>query len=111
MANAERLAVLAKVREQKKAVSASLNDGATDSDRGRLERLETLLDGIEDELILEELSERVDELKAAASSLTRIVGQMKKSAKKIQKIIDGIDDVARALKILADIAAKASTIV
>ncbi len=35
---------------------------------------------------------------------------MKTAAKKIQNLVDQIDDAARALKILADIAAKAAAI-
>jgi len=112
MANTERLAVLAKVRESKKSVQGLLSDGAiVGKDRALLEGLESQLDEAEDALILGELSDQVDELKAASSELGKVVKKMEDSSKKIQKISDGVAEAAKALKILADIAAKAATIV
>lgn len=111
MANTERLTVLAKVRASKKAASELLNDDSiAGKDRALLERLEARLDQIEDDLILADLSERVEQLKSASIALGKVVGQMKTAAKKIQNLVDKIDDAARALKILADIAAKAAAI-
>ncbi len=70
MMNTERLTVLAKVRASKKAVSELLNDASiTDEDRVLLERLEARLDQVEDDLILADLSERVQQLKSASSAL------------------------------------------
>lgn len=112
MANTERLTVLAKVRESKKSAQELLEDEAiTGKDRALLERLEADLDEAEDALILGELADRVDDIKAASAELGKVIGRMKQSAKKIQKIADGVADAARALKVLADIAAKAATIV
>jgi hypothetical protein len=112
MANTERLSVLAKVRESKKSVQSLLGDDAiTGKDRALLEGLEAQLDGAEDTLILGELTDQIDDLNAASAGLGKVVKQMGQSAKKIQKIADGVADAAKALKILADIAAKAATIV
>ena len=112
MANTERLAVLAKVRASKKSVGQLLDDEATvGKDRALLERLESQLDEAEDALILGELSDQVDGLKAASSELGKVVKKMGDSSKKIQRIADGVAEAAKALKILADIAAKAATIV
>ena len=112
MANTERLAVLAKVRASKKSVAALLDDEATvGKERALLEGLESQLDEAEDALILGELSDQVDELKAASSELGKVVKKMEDSGRKIQKIVDGVAEAAKALKILADIAAKAATIV
>ena len=78
MMNTERLTVLAKVRASKKAVSELLNDASiTDEDRVLLERLEARLDQVEDDLILADLSERVQQLKSASSALGRVVRQIR----------------------------------
>jgi hypothetical protein len=112
MANTERLSVLAKVRESKKSVQEQLADEAiTGKDRALLENLEADLDEAEDALILGELSDRIEDLRAASSDLGKAVKKMGQSAKKIQKLADGVAAAAKALKVLADIAAKAATIV
>jgi len=112
MANTERLTVLAKVRESKKSVQELLEDDAiAGKDRALLEGLEAQLDEAEDALILGELTDRIEDLKAASSALGKVIKKMEQSAKKIQKIADGVADAAKALKVLADIAAKAATIV
>src|SRR5438105_3679233 len=109
MANTERLTVLAKVRASKKSVQELLEDDTiVGKDRDVLEDLEARLDETEDALILGELADRVDDLKAASGALDNVVTTMKQSATKIQKIADGVADAARALKILADVAAKAA---
>lgn len=111
MANTERLTVLAKVRASKKAVQDLLEDDAiTGKDRALLEGLEGDLDEAEDALILGELSEQVDALRAAGGALGKVARKMEQSAKKIQKIADGVAEAGKALKILADIAAKAAAI-
>jgi hypothetical protein len=112
MANTERLSVLAKVRESKKSAQELLEDDAiAGKDRALLERLEAELDEAEDALILGELTDRIEDLKAASSELGKVVKKMEQSAKKIQRIADGVAGAAKALKILADVAAKAATIV
>jgi uncharacterized protein Yka (UPF0111/DUF47 family) len=112
MANTERLSVLAKVRESKKSVQALLDDDSiVGKDRALLEGLESQLDEAEDDLILGELSDKIDDLEEASSDLTKVVKKMGQASKKIQKIADGVADAANALKVLADIAAKAATIV
>jgi hypothetical protein len=112
MANTERLTVLAKVRESKKAVQGLLaDDSIVGKERALLESTEGQLDEAEDALILGELTDRVEDLKASSAALGKAVKKMEQSAKRIQKIADGVADAAKALKILADIAAKAATIV
>jgi hypothetical protein len=112
MANTERLAVLAKVRESKKSAQELLEDDAiAGKDRALVERLEAELDEAEDALILGELTDRIEDLKAASGELGKVVKKMEQSAKKIQRIADGVAGAAKALKILADVAAKAATIV
>jgi hypothetical protein len=111
MANTERLSVLAKVRESKKSVQELLEDEAiTRKDRALLENLETDLDEAEDALILGELSDRIEDLKTTSSDLGKVVKKMEQSARKIQKLAEGVAAAAKAMKILADIAAKAAAI-
>ena len=111
MANTERLTVLAKVREAKNSVGELLEDDTIrGKDRALLEGLEAQLDEAEDTLILGELSDQIDELKEASSALGKVVKKMEQSARKIQRIADGVADAAKALKVLADIAAKAAAI-
>ncbi|HTK92133.1 MAG TPA: hypothetical protein VL948_18020 [Verrucomicrobiae bacterium] len=111
MANTERLTVLAKVREAKNSVSDLLEDDAIQGkDRALLEGLEAQLDEAEDTLILGELSDQIDDLKEASAALGKAVKKMEQSAKKIQRIADGVADAAKALKVLADIAVKAAAI-
>jgi hypothetical protein len=111
MANTERLSVLAKVRESKKSVQELLEDEAiTGKDRALLENLETHLDEAEDALILGELSDQIEDLKAASGDLGKVVKKMEQSARKIKRLADGVAAAAKSLKILADIAAKAAAI-
>ncbi len=111
MANTERLTVLAKVREAKNSVVELLEDDTIEGkDRALLERLESQLDEAEDTLILGELSDQIDDLKEASAALGKAAKKMEQSAKKIQKIADGVADASKALKVLADIAVKAAAI-
>lgn len=105
MANTERLAVLAKVRTAKKGINQLLNDASLgDADRAVLEESLVDLDGVEDELILAELRERVEHLKSVSSDLAKKARRMRKSIKKIQKVADLVDDAAQAIKVLVKIA-------
>lgn len=104
MANTERIAVLAKVRVAKKEVNTLRADKSiTDKDRELLEQAYTLFDEVEDDLILQEIGDRIDELKAASVALGKVTEKMKTDVKKIQKVVDLIDDAAKALKALAKI--------
>ncbi len=109
MANTERLAVLAKVRSAKQAVNAGRADTSlSDRDRGLLEQVYTLLDEVEDDLIFQEIADRIDELKAAGAALGKVTAKMNITVKRIQKLVNVIDDAAQALKALASIASTAS---
>ncbi len=109
MANTERLAVLAKVRTAKQEVNTRRADNAiSDKDRSLLEQAYTVLDEVEDDLILRELADRIDGLKAASAALGKVTAKMDTAVKKIQKVVDLVGDAAQALKALADIAITAS---
>jgi hypothetical protein len=69
------------------------------------------LDAVEDALILGELTERIEDLKATSGNLGEVIKRMEQSAKRIQKLADGIGRGREgALKILAGIAAKAAAL-
>lgn len=106
MANTERIAVLAKVRVAKKEVNTLRADGSiTDKNRELLEQTYLLLDEIEDDLILQELGDRIDELKTASVELGKVTAKMKTDVKKIQNVVSLVEDAAQALKVLAKIGA------
>ena len=109
MANTERLAVLVKVRVAKQEVNTRRADNSiSDRDRGLLEQVYTLLEEVEDDLILQEIGDHIDELKAASAALGKVTAKMDTDVKKIQKVVDLVDDAAQALKALANIAAAAA---
>ena len=102
MANTERLSVLAKVRESKKSVQDLLEDEAiTGKDRALLEGLESQLDETEDALILGELTDQIEDLKAASRELGKVSKKMGQSAKKIQRIAAGVADAAPSATVRA----------
>lgn len=108
MANTEKLAVLAKVRLAKQEVNTRrADDSISDKDRRLLEQTYTLLEEVEDDLILQEIGDRIDELKAASTALGKVTAKMDTDVKKIQKVVDLIGDAAQALKALAKISAAA----
>jgi len=110
MANTERLAVLAKVRLAKQEANTRREDNSlSDRDRGLLEQAYTLLDEVEDDLILQEIGDRIDELKAASAALGKVTAKMGTNVKEIQKVVDLVGDAAQALKALANIVAAAAT--
>ena len=109
MANTERLAVLAKVRVAKQEVNTRRADNSiSDRGRGLLEEAYTVLDEVEDHIILQEIGSRINELKAARAALGKVTAKMDTDVKKIQKVVELVDDAAQALKALANIAAAAA---
>jgi len=110
MANTERLAVIAKVRVAKQEANARRADNSiSDKDRGLLEQAYTMLDEVEDDLILKEIGDRIDELKASSAALSKVTAKMDTNVKKIKKVVDLVDDAAQGLKALASIAAAAAS--
>lgn len=104
MANTERIAVLAKVRLAKKEVNILRADETiTPKDLKLLEEAYTLFDEAEDDLILQELGDRINALKAAGVALGKVTAKMSTDVKKIQKVVDLVNGAAQALKALAKI--------
>lgn len=106
MANTERLLVLQKVREAKKAAAEARSTPGLAPDQ--LELLENLyidLDNQEDILILEAIDERIEALRAAGARLEETAQRISKEIEKLQKVAEAVDKAAKAIKILVDIAA------
>lgn len=110
MANTERIAVLEKVQVAKKEVNTLRADNSiTEKDRELLEQAYTLFDEVEDDLILQEIGDHIDALKAASVALGKVTAEMSTDVKEIQKVIDLVDDAAQALNVLAKISATVIT--
>ncbi|WP_298273520.1 hypothetical protein [Geobacter sp.] len=112
MANTERLIVLQKVREAKKAAGdARTAPGLTADQRALFENLYVDLDNQEDVIITQALDERIDALRAAGSRLEAVAQQITKEMQKLEKVAEVVDKAAKAIKILADIAGQAGSLV
>jgi hypothetical protein len=102
--------VLAEVHRAKIQVGKLLNSlSGTDPEFARLELLEATLGSIEDDLILKVLTKQVAQLRKASAKLATTVTAMKKDREKIKKVAERVKQAAAAVKLLADLAAKASS--
>ena len=111
MANTERLIVLQKVREAKKAAGEARSvPGLTQEQRELLENLYVDLDTQEDTLILEAIDEKLDDLRAAGARLEKTAQKISKEIEKLEKVAEVVDKAAKAIKILADIAANVGSL-
>ena len=111
MANTERLIVLQKVREAKKAAGdARSTPGLAQDQRALLENLYVDLDIQEDLLILEAIDEKLDALRAGGTRLEETAQKIQKGIAKLEKVAELVDKAAKAIKILADVAAKAGSL-
>lgn len=87
MANTERLKVIQLVRLAKKSTSSARFDTSISGKKRReLEKLYIKLDEIEDLLILEEISTKVDMLNQAATDLEVINADIRENIKELEGI-------------------------
>lgn len=111
MANTERLVVLQKLREAKKAADeARTTPKLTPKQRKMLADLYVDLDSQEDTLIMEAIDENIAALREAGTRLEAVAQKIALESAKLQKVADVVDKAAKAIKILADIAAKAGSL-
>ena len=68
-----------------------------------------LLLDLEDRLVLENLKKNIKQLQAKSAKLAEITTKMKKSIAKLKKVAKVVNDAAKAVGVLADILAKASS--
>ncbi len=111
MANTERLAVLQKIREAKKAAAeAHSTPGLAGNQLKLLEDLQLDLENQEDTLIMEVIDEKIAALREAGTRLESVAQKISKETEKLQKVADLVDKAAKAIKILADIIAKVGSL-
>lgn len=110
MANTERLRVLRAVREAKDAVrSARFETSLPAKSRTKLERLYTLLDKLEDDLILRELDEALDALVTSAEKIEKVSEEIREATKELEGIAEIVEKAAKAVKVLVDVASRAAS--
>ncbi len=111
MANTEKMKVVQLVRGAKNAVWDSLYIGNLDPNQESLmQKLYDNLEDLEDDLILSEISERINKIRGCSKKLGNVAKKIKKDIKKLKSIADKVDKVAKALKILVEIASKANSL-
>ncbi|WP_428352918.1 hypothetical protein [Methyloprofundus sp.] len=112
MANTERLKVIQIVRQAKKSAgSARFDVSISSKKRKELEKLYIKLDEIEDMLILEEITNKVDALTQASTELEVINDNIRKNIKELEGIAEMVGRAANAVKILVVLAVQAAAIV
>ena len=112
MANTERLAVIQIVRQAKKSAgSARFDTSISSKKRKELEKLYIKLDEIEDLLILEEITTKVDALTQAATDLEVINDHIIENIKELEGIAEMVGKAAKSVKILVTLAVQAAAIV
>ncbi len=111
MANTERLKVIQIVREAKKSAgSARFDTSLKISIRKEVEKLFIKLDFIEDILILEEITTKVDTLTQASKDLEKINETIKKDIKELEGIAELVGRAASAIKTLVNLTALAASV-
>jgi hypothetical protein len=111
MANTEKMKVLQLVREAKNEVWDAWYGGGLDSaQESTMEKLYDDLENIEDDLILSEISKRINKIRSSSKKLETVAKKIRKDIKKLKSIADKVDKVAKALKILVEIASKAGSL-
>jgi hypothetical protein len=110
MANTERLAALQKVRIARNAVQATRNAlGLAPEDQTALTRLFFDLDDLEDSLILEEISEKIDSLATDAKDLAKVASEIKDAHAALAKEAALVEDAAKAVNGLVQVVAAAAS--
>ncbi len=110
MTSPERLQAIQSVHAALDAVATARADMALSVDeRGRLDRAYVELDRIESSLMSQELNDRLDALRAGSEQLGTLTDSIKRDAAKLAAIAERIDQAAKAVATLVDVAAKASS--
>jgi len=104
MANTERLAALQKVRVARNAVQAArTKTGLSPEDQTALTKLFFDLDDLEDSLILEEISEKIDSLTTDAKDLAKVASEIKNAHAALAKEAALVEDAAKAVNGLVQV--------
>lgn len=110
MANTERLAALQKVRIARNVVQAArAKAGLTADEQTALTKLFFDLDELEDSLILEEISDKVDSMRTGAKDLADVAGQVKNAHAALAKEVSLVEDAAKAVHGLVQVVTAAAS--
>jgi hypothetical protein len=111
MANTERIQVIMAVRKAKKLVSENRRrDDLTDPQKALLKRLYLLIDNIEDDLILKEVSEHVEKLEAASQGLLVVNEEIKNDIEDIEDVVKAVENAAKGVSVLVKIVTQATNL-
>ncbi len=110
MANTERLEAIRQVRAALTAVTgARFDPNLSSADREQLESAYRQLDDLEDALIMQELSSRLEALKSDSAALGALAEQIRGRAASLQTVADLIEKAAKGVGVLVEIAARAAS--
>src|SRR5262249_5746538 len=105
MANTERLATIAQVRDAKNAIGgAQLAQGLTDAQRVDLVTLFWKLNDVESKLILQDIKAQIDTLVADSNDMEKIADDMRGKIAELNAVADKVDKAAKAIGVLVKIA-------
>jgi hypothetical protein len=112
MANTQRIEVLQIVRQAKTAV----RDEGSDADLNKqqkavLENLFVDLERLEDDLILGILDEKIESLTSTSKNLKAVAKDVKQDLDKLSGIAELVENAAKGVEMLVDVASKASKII
>jgi hypothetical protein len=110
MADTERLAALQKVRTARNAVQAArATAGLSTDEQSALTKLYFDLDDLEDSLILEALSNRIDAMGADAKDLASVAAKVKEASGALDREMTLVEDAAKAIQGLVQVVAAAAS--
>ena len=110
MANTERLAALQKVRIARNAAQAArAKTGLTADDQTALTKLFFDLDDLEDVLILEEISDKIDSLRKDSKDLAEVARQVKNAHSALAKEAALVEAAAKAINGLVQVVTAAAS--
>ena len=87
------------VRELRNSIGLTrVKPGITRDERGHLDEIYQILDGLEEHLILEEIHLRIKNISASAQKLAEKTKSMEASAASLGKIVQNIKDVSTVVQ-------------
>ena len=104
------LKVIGIVRNTKKIVDNELKKELPRDQNSVLEKLAIALEKLEDDLILGVIDEHIADLKKTRRKLLRVTKKIKQDIQALSAIAEQVDKIAKALKLMVDIAANVTTL-
>jgi len=104
------LKVIRIVRNTKKQVDNELKKQLPPDQNSLLEKLSISLEKLEDDLILDVIDEHLADLKKTRRKLLRVTKKIKQDIQELTAIAEKVNKIAKALKLMVDIAANVTTL-